>query len=67
MAMIRRVLFVTDRNGVEHEIKTKADLDAIIATMTPEEYQLWKDRYRFTPIYNRTGILDYTGTGRDLL
>lgn len=65
--MIRRVLFVTDRNGVEHEIKTKADLDAIIATMTPEEYQLWKDRYRFTPIYNRTGILDYTGTGRDLL
>jgi hypothetical protein len=67
MAMIQRKLFVTDRDGVEHEIKTKADLEAIIAQMTPEEYEIWKDRYRFAPIYNRTGINNYTGTGRDLL
>lgn len=68
MAMvIQRKLFVTDKDGVEHEIRTKADLDAIIAQMTPEEYENWKTQYRFAPILNRTGIKDYTGTGRDLL
>jgi len=68
MAMvIQRKLFVTDKDGVEHEIRTKADLEAIFAQMTDEEYEEWKTRYRFAPVFNRTGIKDYTGTGRDLL
>ena len=68
MAMvIRRILYVTDKNGVEHEIKTKADLEAIFAQMTREEYEQWKENYRFCPITNRTGIKDYVGTARDLM
>ena len=68
MAMvIQRKLFVTDRDGVEHEIRTKADLQAILDQMTPEEYEEWKLRYRFAPIQNGTGIKDYTGTARNLL
>ena len=64
---IRRVLFITDRNGVEHEIKTHADLVRILAQMTPAELAAWQQRYRFTPITNNTGIADYTGTINDLL
>jgi hypothetical protein len=68
MAMvIQRKLFVTDKDGVEHEIKTKADLQAIFDEMTPQEYEDWKTRYRFAPIQNGTGIKDYVGTSRDLM
>ena len=61
-----RKLFVTDKNGVEHEIRTQAELDAIIAQMTPQQYEDWKTRYRFAPVQNLTGNKDYTGTIRDL-
>lgn len=63
---IVRKLFVTDKNGVEVEIKTPDDLKKILAQMTPEEQQLWALRYRFAPIQNKTGNIDYTGTSRDL-
>lgn len=65
--MIRRKLFVTDRNGVEHEIKTPQDLQNILNMMTPDELALWQARYRFAPIINNTGNQNYTGTIRDLL
>lgn len=65
-AVFRRKLFITDINGVEHEIKTKEDLDAIFAQMTPEQKSDWELRYRFSPILNRTGIKDYTGTNYDI-
>lgn len=64
---LRRRLYVTDRDGVTHEIKTKDDLDRILAQMTPQELEDWKTRYRFTPISNGTDIKDYTGTISDLL
>lgn len=61
-----RKVFVTDKHGVEHEIHSSEELKRIIAEMTPEEFEKWKAQYRFAPIQNLTGILDYTGTGRDL-
>lgn len=61
-----RRLFVTDKNGVEHEIHSDADLKAILDQMTPEELETWKTRYRFTPITNLTGNPNYLGTSRDL-
>ena len=64
---IIRKWFVTDKDGVEHEIKTKADLEVILAQMTPEQYAMFQLRYRFAPIQNLTGIKDYTGNIRDLL
>jgi hypothetical protein len=63
--VIVRTLFVTDKDGVEHQIKSPDDLNAILAQMTPEELELWKARYRFTPIQNKTGIPYYTGTSLD--
>lgn len=65
MPIIRR-LFVTDRNGVEVEIKTDADLRRLLAEMTPEERRIWALRYRFAPIQNNTGNPNYMGTSRDL-
>lgn len=62
-----RKLFVTDKNGVEHEIVTQKDLLDILAQMTPEQRKDWEARYRFAPIENLTGNPNYTGTGWDLL
>jgi hypothetical protein len=64
--IIVRRYFVTDRDGVEHEITTSADLQAILDQMTPEELETWKARYRFAPVQNNTKNSNYTGTGRDL-
>lgn len=64
--LFERKLFVTDKDGVEHQIKTPADLEAIFAQMTPQQQEDWKTRYRFAPIGNLTGNKDYTGTNRDL-
>lgn len=63
---VTRKVFVTDKNGVEHEIHCPEELERIIAEMTPDEYERWKAQYRFAPIKNLTGNIDYTGTGRDL-
>ena len=60
-----RRLFVTDKDGVEHEIVTERDLKRILDQMTPEQLEEWKTRYRFTPIQNLTGNPNYTGTGLD--
>lgn len=62
-----RRVFITDRNGVEHEITSSAVLQAILDQMTPQELEEWKARYRFAPIQNLTGNQNYTGTLRDLL
>jgi hypothetical protein len=61
-----RVWTLTDKDGVVHKINSSRDLERILAQMTPEELALWKDRLRFEPVYNDTGIIDYTGTLRDL-
>ena len=61
---ILRKLFISDKNGVYHEIRTQEDLQRILNQMTPEELERWKTQYRFTPIENRAG--NYTGTIGDL-
>lgn len=63
---MQRYLYLTDRDGVEHKINSPADLEKILAQMTPEELQRWKDQYRFAPVENDTGIQDYTGVPKDL-
>lgn len=63
---VKRGWFVTDKNGVEHRITCKEDLQKILDEMTPEEKQTWQDNYRFCPVTNLTGNKDYTGTARDL-
>ena len=66
MPIIRK-RYITDKNGVEHEITCKEDLQNIIDQMTPEELQKWKDQYRFTPIDTDLGnFYIYSGTLRDL-
>jgi hypothetical protein len=63
---LQRRWFVTDRNGVEHEITSPEVLDRIMADMTPEEVIQLKNSYRFAPIKNLTGNKNYMGTLRDL-
>lgn len=60
-----RRVFITDKNGVEHQITSDEDMKFIIAQMTPQEFEDWKTRYRFTPITNLTGNPNYTGTFHD--
>jgi len=62
---LKRRLFITDKSGVEHEIRTQQDLRAILAQMTPEELAIWKDNYRFAKVENLTKNINYTGTGWD--
>jgi len=62
----QRKLFVTDKDGVEHQITNQAELQAIIDQMTPEQFKDWEARYRFAPIQNLTGNKNYTGTGIDI-
>ena len=64
---IVRKLFVTDKDGVEHAIRTQEDLDIIMAQMTPEQKKKWEDNYRFCPVRNGTGNKNYVGTGKDLM
>ena len=61
-----RRLFVTDKDGIEREILTDADMQAILDQMTPQQLEEWKTRYRFAPIINLTGNPNYTGTFHDL-
>ena len=63
---LSRTLFVTDKDGVWHKISTMADLERIMAEMTPQQLADWKTRYRFAPVNNATGIRDYTGSFRDI-
>jgi hypothetical protein len=60
-----RHFYLTDRDGVEHEIRSNEDLMAILSTMTAEELALWMTRYRFVPITNSTKNPNYTGGARD--
>jgi len=60
-----RRLFVTDKDGVEHEIIHPDDLLNIIAQMTPEQKKDWETRYRFAPVQNGTGNPYYTGSQYD--
>lgn len=62
---IVRKLFV-NKDGKEVEITSNAQLKAFLAELTPEEQELYKSQYRFTPITNRTGNNFYTGTMTDL-
>jgi hypothetical protein len=64
--IIVRRYFVTDKDGIEREIRTSSDLQAILDQMTPEELETWKARYRFAPVQNNTGNPSYSGTWRDL-
>lgn len=64
---IVRKLFITDKNGVEHEIRSGNELRAFLDTLTPEERKQWETNYRFCPITNYTGNPYYTGTQRDVL
>jgi len=57
---------VTDKDGNTRVISTKAELKAWLETLSEEDRKLYRDRYRFEPVRNRTGIIDYTGTLRDL-
>jgi hypothetical protein len=64
---IVRKKFITDKNGIEHEITSKADLQRILDQMTPEEFERWKTQYRFSPINVDLGNwTDYSGLLRDL-
>ena len=64
--LLRRRLSITDKNGVEHEIRTQADLKRILAQMSPEERSQWETNYRFAPVHNLTKNPYYCGTGGDL-
>jgi len=64
---IIRKLYVTDQSGVEHEIKSKADLMVLLAKLTPEERKQYELNYRFCPVTNKTGNPFYTGTQIDTL
>lgn len=64
---ITRTLVITDKYGIPRQIKTLQDLQQILNQMTPEELALFQARYRFTPIHNATGNINYTGTIKDLL
>lgn len=67
MPIVRQsVVVVTDKDGTQHVISTQAELQKWLATLSDDEAQLYKDRYRFEPVRNKTGIIDYTGTIRDL-
>jgi hypothetical protein len=65
-ARIQRRFYMTDRNGVEIEITSNAQLQKILAQMTPQELADWKQRYRFTSIDNDTPGDCITGGMRDL-
>lgn len=67
MPIVRQsVVMVTDKDGNTRVISTKAELKAWLETLSEEDRKLYRDRYRFEPVRNRTGIIDYTGTLRDL-
>ena len=57
---------IVDRNGVSHVITDQLDLAEFLALLTPQERADWTINYRFAPILNNTGIIDYTGTVNDL-
>lgn len=63
---IKRVLVVTDKDGHEVVIRSQAELQAILGSMTPAELEAWKNNYRFVPILNYTRNPNYSGTGGDL-
>ena len=64
---IVRKWFITDKDGNPVEITSQTVLQSVLDQMSPEEFALWKDRYRFVPIENNVvTIPSYVGTLRDL-
>lgn len=59
-------VFVTDRNGEWHEMKTAEEYKAFVDSLSPEELRQYELNYRFCSITNGTGNIDYTGTGLPL-
>ena len=67
MPIIRNaVTIVTNKDGTQRVIASKEDLQKWLATLSEDEVKLYNDRYRFEPVRNQTGVIDYTGTLRDL-
>jgi hypothetical protein len=65
IVQLRRHWYVI-KDGVQIEITSPEVLDAILAQMTPEEQENFKNGYRFAPVQNLTGNMNYMGTNRDL-
>lgn len=63
---IVRAWYLTDKDGVEHRIQNQKQLQAILDQMSPEEFEAWKARVRFDPIFNGTSIKSYCGQMRDI-
>lgn len=57
-----RYWYVSDKDGNWIKIDGPERLSAIIAQMTPQEYVIWKNNYRFIPVLNATGTPWYGGT-----
>jgi histidinol phosphatase-like enzyme len=67
MPIVRQsVVIVTNPDGTYRIISTAEELNKWLEGLSPAELQLYKDRYRFEPVRNKTGIPGYTGTIRDL-
>lgn len=67
MPIVRNsVVVVTGKDGTQRVITTAEELQKWFATLSQEDAELYKARYRFEPVRNSTGITDYTGTLRDL-
>ena len=62
---VNRHRYMTDKNG--KVIHTRKEFEAMLASLTPDDLAMWKARYQFAHVENRTGIKDYTGTNRDEL
>jgi hypothetical protein len=66
LPLMRRVVTIADKDGVEHVITCKEDLQQILAQMTPQELETFKAQYRFSWIHNLTNNKNYVGTNRDI-
>ena len=67
MPIIRQhSVVVTNPDGTQRVITDPDELREWLESLPEDEKQLYKDRYRFEPVRNRTGIINYTGTIRDL-
>jgi hypothetical protein len=67
MPIVRNsVVVVTEKDGTKRVITTATELQKWFDALSKEDAELYKARYRFEPVRNKTGIIDYTGTLRDL-
>ena len=67
MPIVRQhTVIVTNPDGTKRVISDPDELQKWLDGLSAEDQKLYKDRYRFEPVRNRTGIINYTGTIRDL-